>query len=205
VESENRDSWEYFLRLLRRCIPEVASEPCVFISDHDKGLQEADVVLGENCLRAYCCRHIKGNLKDKFGGKAGLLALFWKAARARLPSGFEHHMGKIAAINVAAAAYLRAIDRILWAVAYFPSTRHSHLTQNIAESVNAILKEDRTLSITDLLNAIRHRVIARQSLRLEEACKQARLNRKFTAYCQTKLEYLRKWMASNTVSLILCI
>jgi len=36
VESENRDSWECFLRLLRRCIPEIASEPCVFISDREK-------------------------------------------------------------------------------------------------------------------------------------------------------------------------
>jgi hypothetical protein len=37
VESENQGSWEYFLQLLRRCIPEIASEPCVFISDRDKG------------------------------------------------------------------------------------------------------------------------------------------------------------------------
>jgi len=203
VESENRDSWEYFLRLLRRCIPEITSVPCVFISDRDKGLQEADAVLGRNCLRAYCCRHIEGNLKDKFGGKAGLLALFWKAASARLPSGFDHYIGKIAAINPAAVEYLQAIEPTLWAVAHFPGTRHGHLTQNIAESVNAILKEDRTLSITDLLDAIWYRVMADRSLRLEEARKQARLNRKFTAYCQTKLEYSRKWMGSNTVSLIL--
>ena len=46
VESENRDSWEYFLRLLRRCIPEIISERCVFISDGDKGLVEADVCFG---------------------------------------------------------------------------------------------------------------------------------------------------------------
>jgi transposase-like protein len=205
VESENRDSWEYFLRLLRRCIPEVVSEPCVFISDRDKGLQEADAVLGERCLRAYCCKHIEGNLKDKFGGKAGLPVLFWKAARARLPSSFEHHMGKIAAINPAAAEYLRGIEPTLWAVAYFPGTRHGHLTQNIAESVNAILKEDRTLSIIDLLNAIWHRVMADRVSHLEEARKQARMNKKFTPYCQTKLEYARKWMGSNIVSLILCI
>jgi hypothetical protein len=91
----------------------------VFIPDCDKGLQEANKVLGENCLRAYCCRHIKGNLKDKFGGKVGLLALFWKVARVRLPSGFEYHMGKIAAINAAAADYLQAIEPKLWAVATF--------------------------------------------------------------------------------------
>jgi hypothetical protein len=114
-------------------------------------------------------------------------------------------MGKIAAINPAAAEYLQAIEPKLWAVAYFPGSRHGHLTQNITESVNAILKEDRTLSITDLLDAIWHRVMADRSLRLEKAHKQTRLNRKFTAYCQTKLEYSRKWMGSNIVSLILYI
>jgi transposase-like protein len=109
VESENRDSWEYFLRLLRRCIPEIISERCVFISDRDKGLVEADVLLGENCVRAYCCKHIEGNLKDTYGAKDGLMALFWRAARARLPTAFEHWIDKIAACNPAAALYLHAI------------------------------------------------------------------------------------------------
>lgn len=76
VESENQDSWEYFLRLLRRCIPEIISERCVFISDRDKGLVEADVLLRENCVRAYCCKHIEGNLKDAYRAKDGLMALF---------------------------------------------------------------------------------------------------------------------------------
>ena len=47
VESENEASWGYFLRLLRRSIPEVSSERCVLISDRDKGLIEADTVLGD--------------------------------------------------------------------------------------------------------------------------------------------------------------
>jgi hypothetical protein len=76
VESENASSWEYFLRLLRRSIPEITSEWCVFILDYDKGLIEADVVLGDNYVRAYYCKHIEGNLKDGFGAKGGLMALF---------------------------------------------------------------------------------------------------------------------------------
>lgn len=159
VESENRDSWEYFLRLLRRCIPEIISERCVFISDRDKGLVEADVLLGENCVRAYCCKHIEGNLKDAYGAKDGLMALFWRVARARLPTAFEHWMDKIAACNPAAALYLRAIPANMWASAHFPGTRQGHLTSNIVESVNKLLREDRSLSITDLLDAIWHRVM----------------------------------------------
>ena len=62
-------------------------------------------------------------------------------------------MQKIAAINVAAEEYLQAIDP-LWAVAHFPGMQYDHLTQNIAESVNVILKDDCMLSITNLLNAM---------------------------------------------------
>jgi transposase-like protein len=205
VESENRDSWEYFLRLLRRCIPEVSSEPCVFVSDRDKGLLEADAVLGEHCLRAYCCKHLEGNLKDQFGAKAGLPALFWKVARARLPSGFEHHMAKIDVVNPAAAQYLRSIPAELWAVAYFPKTRYSHLTSNIAEFVNKILREDRSLSIIELLDAIWHRVMTDRASRLRDAQKQARDAIIWTSYCRTKLEYGRKWAHSNKVSLLLLL
>lgn len=205
VESENQGSWEYFLRLLRRCIPEVSSEPCVFISDRDKGLLKADAVLGERCLRAYCCKHLECNLKDQFGAKAGLPALFWKTARARLPSGFEHHMAKIALVNPAAAEYLRSIPAELWAVAHFPGTRYGHLTSNIAESVNKILREDRSLSITELLDAIWHRVMADRASRLQEAQKQVGDGLTWTSYCQTKLEYGRRWAHSNRVSLVLLL
>jgi hypothetical protein len=69
-------------------------------------------------------------------------------------------MAKIATINPAVVEYLRAIDLVLWAITYFPRTRFGHLTQNIAESINAILKQDRVLSIIDLLNAIWHQVMS---------------------------------------------
>jgi hypothetical protein len=83
-------------------------------------------------------------------------------------------MEKIATVNPAAAEYLRAIEPFLWATAFFPRTRRGHSTQNIAESVNAILKEDRTLSITDLLDAIWHWVMVERVYRLKESHQQAK-------------------------------
>ena len=87
----------------------MSSKLCVFISDCDKGLVEANAVLSEHCICAYCCKHFEGNLKDKFSAKEGLLALFWKAARVRLPSGFDHYIAKIEAVNLAAVQYLYSI------------------------------------------------------------------------------------------------
>jgi hypothetical protein len=83
-------------------------------------------------------------------------------------------MAKIALVNPAAAEYLCSIPAELWAVAHFPGTRYSHLTSNIAESVNKILCEDRLLSITELLDTIWHCVIADCASRLQEAQKQVR-------------------------------
>jgi hypothetical protein len=173
----------------------------VFISDRDKGLVEADVLLGENCVRAYCCKHIEGNVKDAYGAKDGLMALFWRAARARLPTAFEHWMDKIAACNSAAALYLRAIPADMWASAHFPGTRQGHLTSNIVESVNKLLREDRSLSIIDLLDAIWHRVMEARASSLKAAQEQLAAGLRWTSFCQTKLEYSRKWAQSNHVSL----
>jgi hypothetical protein len=73
-----------------------------------------------------------------------------------LPTAFEHWIGKIAKVNPAACQYLRAIPADMWASAHFPGTRQGHLTSNIVESVNKLLREDHSLSITDLLDAIWH-------------------------------------------------
>jgi hypothetical protein len=172
----------------------------VFMSNRDKGLTEADAVLGERCIRAYCCKHIEGNFKDAFGAKDGLCALFWRVARARVPATFEYWMEKIAAVKPEATEYLRAIDLTLWATAHFPGTRYGHLTSNIAESVNKVLREDRVLSITELLDAIWHRVMEERSSRLTEAHRQLADGVKYTSYCQTKLMEGRKWAQGNHVS-----
>jgi hypothetical protein len=162
---------------------------------------EADVVLGERYIYAYCYKHLEGNLKEKFGSKGGLPKLFWKAAQAQSLLGFEHHMAKVEALNPIAIEYLRSIPLELWTIAHFPRTRHSHLTSNIAKSINKILYKDRTLSIMELLDAIWHRVISERTTHLKEAQKQVAKVVRFTSYYSTKLAYLQKWVLSNMVSL----
>jgi transposase-like protein len=103
VESENRVSWEYFLRLLRTAIPEVTNEGCVFISDREKGLMEADELLGQRIARAICCKHLQENLIYKYGG--ALKSLFWSLARAKTEHIFDKVLGKIREVKPQAAAY----------------------------------------------------------------------------------------------------
>lgn len=52
VESENRDSWEWFFQHLRWSIPEISLEESTLISDRDKSLQEAERTLGRMVMVA---------------------------------------------------------------------------------------------------------------------------------------------------------
>lgn len=111
MESDNRDSWEWFLRHLRRSIPEISLEACTLVSDRDKGLLEAEVVFGSQVIKAFCCHHLKENFTAKFGRSLG--PLFWQAARVRTTSSFEAKLAKIGEVKKDAEAYLRNLDPTL--------------------------------------------------------------------------------------------
>lgn len=107
VESENRSSWDYFLRLLRRAIPDISSEECTLISQRDNGLLEAEKVLGPRIVPSYCCQYLEGVFTGKFDKT--LSTLFWKAAKARNTQDFEHWMSQIGVMNADAQSYLREL------------------------------------------------------------------------------------------------
>ena len=53
-----------------------------------------------------------------------------------------------------AVSYVLDIEPRYWATQFFPGQRWGHLTSNIAEQINNILKSDQELPTLDLLNAI---------------------------------------------------
>jgi transposase-like protein len=138
VESENRDSWEWFFRHLRHAIPSISLEACTLISDRDKGLLLAEPILGPLMVVAHCCHHIKENFTDKFG--RSLASLFWAIARARTEAQYVAVMQKLHETKEAAATYLKQVHPETWAEAWFPGHRYGHDMSNIVESVNKTLK-----------------------------------------------------------------
>jgi hypothetical protein len=74
------------------------------VSDRDKGLLEAEEVLGILVTQAYCCWHLKENFTEKLG--CSLVPAFWKAARLRTVALFEAALDEIAKVKSAAAQYL---------------------------------------------------------------------------------------------------
>lgn len=214
VESENRSSWEYFLRQLRRAIPDISSEECTLISHREKGLLEAEKVLGPRIVPSYCCQYLEEVFLGKFGKT--LSSLFWKAAKARNIQDFEHWMSQIGVAKAGAESYLRELagprslftqatanilsqNPVHWANAHFPGQRFGYLTINVTDSVNHMLDCDRELAVTELLDAIWHRVAAERAAHLANAIKQAGEGVLYTADCTPEIEESRKWAHHSTV------
>lgn len=67
-------------------------------------------------------------------------------------------MQELQQVNDGAATYLAGVDLALWVTAYLPSGSQNFgpKTSNVVESMNNLLREERQLSILDLLNEIWH-------------------------------------------------
>jgi hypothetical protein len=112
-------------------------------------------------------QHLKDNFTTKFSRT--LKPIFWLIVKAVSISRFNALIKQLRAVNNDAADYLLASDPTLWSVAHFNGTRFGHLTSNIVETVNRVLKLDRELPITLLLAAIWDRVMDTRFKRLEMA------------------------------------
>lgn len=137
VESENTESWLWFLSQLKTAIPDLQN--MTLISDRDKGLFTADIVLGLNVNCLICCFHLKNNFVRRY---RGVEQLFWPITNAKTLGEYITHMNKLQQVNKSAAAYLKSIDQALQITAFFAGQSFGHKTSNIAESMNNILKDE---------------------------------------------------------------
>lgn len=89
VETENVETWKWFLELLVPYIATVAdsitwvheNENLTYMSDRQKGLLDAFSSVVPNADIRFCCKHIWSNFKTKLPGEI-YREHFWKAARA---------------------------------------------------------------------------------------------------------------------------
>jgi len=105
VESENRDSWRYFVMHLLAALPILSERPTTFMSDRDKGLMDAEALLPLCICRACCCLYLKENFTTKFSRT--LADIFWQIARSPTAYLCNYHMNTSHQLNPTAAAYLR--------------------------------------------------------------------------------------------------
>ncbi|KAL6179238.1 hypothetical protein ACLB2K_050754 [Fragaria x ananassa] len=154
VDSENDASWSWFLTKLRGAIGVV--ENLVFISDRHGSIAKAVDIVFPEAHHGACIFHIANNLQSKFGKKRKILMLYHTAAKKYQVSEFNTLMDDIRKIKDGEVCkYLEDIGCHKWARAHFMGYRYNMMTSNIAESMNAKLKEARKLPITALVDHLR--------------------------------------------------
>ncbi|XP_038702589.1 uncharacterized protein LOC119999144 [Tripterygium wilfordii] len=84
-----------------------------------------------------------------------MFPIYFKAAKAYRVFEFEVLMAQLSLIDPRAQSYLLEAGFAKWSRAHFPGRRYNILTTNIADSMNAVLREARHLPITMLVEHLR--------------------------------------------------
>ncbi|XP_077215852.1 uncharacterized protein LOC143850495 [Tasmannia lanceolata] len=154
VETENEDSWEWFLKLLKRYVLPEQMNVFTICSDRQKGLLQAVPTIFSNCYHSYCMRHLTANFRSDFKDLL-LERLFWRAARTLRESVFIETIEKIKAKNERAHKWISNIPKKNWANFYFKRDRYDVLTMNRSECFNTVLKDARKLLIASMVEHTR--------------------------------------------------
>ena len=95
-------------------------------------------------------RHLASNFMTRFKDKL-LKNLVCRATLASTERKFNKHMTKIGRINSKALQWLEAIPFQLWALSHDGGRRYGIMKTNISEVFNSVLKGDRSLPVTALV------------------------------------------------------
>ncbi|KAH9778230.1 SWIM-type domain-containing protein [Citrus sinensis] len=150
-DSENDASWEWFFMKLRESIGDVPN--LVFIYDRHGSIKKAIDKVFPTVGYGICTHHLKRNVNAHFK-EVDVGALFELAAKAYRPIKFTQYMNVIRSVSLNVHQYLTDAGYEKWARSHFEGRRYGIMTTNIAESMNSVLKEARTLPIHKLMDCI---------------------------------------------------
>ncbi|XP_015964747.1 uncharacterized protein LOC107488505 [Arachis duranensis] len=142
VEGENAESWSFFLFHLRE---HVTPQPgLLVISDRHNGIKVALEApdggwLPPTAYRAFCIRHVAANFTLTFKGKDARRLLV-NAAYAKTEVEFDYWFDILRSENQAMCDWANRIEYSLWTQYCDEGRRFGHMTTNISECVNSILK-----------------------------------------------------------------
>ena len=165
VERENKDSWGWFLRLVRIHVVGPHREVGV-ISDRHQGILSAvqEQIPGYAPLHhRWCTRHLTENLLRNDGMKDNF-PLFEEVARMLEVPFFEEKLEQLkTATNTEGRQWLRGLMREpeKWTRAYDDGGwRYEFQTSNMAESFNSVLKGIRAMPINAIVSFTFYRPVA---------------------------------------------
>ncbi|KAG7534144.1 Transposase MuDR plant [Arabidopsis thaliana x Arabidopsis arenosa] len=166
VDGENDKAWEWFFKCLQQIIPD--EDDLTFVSDRHTSIYNGLQKVYPRAVHGACIVHLQRNVATKFKQKM-LAPLISKAARAFKKSTFTEYFEEIERVAPRCAEYLMAIGWEHWTRSHCNGDRYNIMTSNVAESLNAVLKEARELPIVSTLEFIRGTLMTWFSKRREAA------------------------------------
>lgn len=149
----------------------------VFFSDRNASLIDAVHEVFPGSAHCFCLVHLRANLRKHLGGtdtkfKNHLIGLFNKAAYAPNAVSFDKLITELKELGGSKVVdFLDRLPNANWCHAYFPGKRYGELTNNLVESFNSWIKNERFLPITQLFDKIRLKLMEQMANRREIAMK----------------------------------
>ncbi|XP_072059669.1 uncharacterized protein [Arachis hypogaea] len=160
VEGETSDAWHFFLSNLRQHV--VTRDGIGLISDRHESINAAversnGAWSPPRTFHMFCIRHIESNFLRKF--KAPYLQkLVVNIGYSRTVREYELRYQRLRERGEAYTDWLNRIPREQYALAFDGGYRWGHMTTNLVECINSVLKGARNLPITALVKATFYRL-----------------------------------------------
>ncbi|KAL3635155.1 hypothetical protein CASFOL_019702 [Castilleja foliolosa] len=165
VDMESDDNWRWFLQQLKTALPMCCG--LTFVADREKGLRESisDIFQNEDVYHGFCLRYLSEqfvrDLQGQFSHEVKRLMVedLYRAAHAPTPKGFHGYAESIKNISVEAYNWIMQNEPVHWANAFFQGARYDHLTSNFGELFYSWVSEAHELPITQMVDAIRSKIM----------------------------------------------
>ncbi|GMI67651.1 hypothetical protein HRI_000434400 [Hibiscus trionum] len=161
VESETKDSWTWFLSLLKEDLGMEDGFGYTIISDHHKGLEYAVIDILPRVEHRNCARHVFANWTGRKRSKSYEFA-FWKIVKSTTEREWQQNKDVLSAIDEKLAYEVFDKKEKSWTKAFQGLHAKSDIVDNnMCEAFNSSIIKARYKSIITMLEEIRVRTMTR--------------------------------------------
>ena len=202
VESENDDSWSWFVERLVQTIPKLADAltygsqtPCV-ISDRNSSLLKAILTFLPDVTDVYCCWHLLENVLNvtKHANKKAIKEAWWMFPFAKNEAEWNRAVRKMREFGGQEAVdYIEGLDKSKFCVWKLPGVRYGHSSSGVVEGQNGHIRELREMGIMELLDALWNRSSRKRQLTYEAAKRWMEARDRYTPFARKKIMANTLW------------
>ncbi|XP_015953842.1 uncharacterized protein LOC107478216 [Arachis duranensis] len=190
VEGETADAWHFFLRNLRMYV--VRKDGVGMISDRHESIRAVVNRSGGDWQppRAwwmFCIRHIGSNFLRAFK-VPHLQKLVVNIGYSRTVEEYNINYKRLEERGEAYARWCDAIGLRHWVLAFDEGHRWGHMTTNLVECINSVLKGARNLPVLALVRATYYRLNELFTRKSADAHERKRAGYTYSAFAQQRIE-----------------